>query len=221
MSEQKLKDPYVAARREWYERYGDAYKQAANWRRMAGIAMLTAGAAVFGVVSLAQQSSVVPYIVEIDPNGHVLNVAPSTAAQSVSSVVSRAAVARFIEDARRVTSDPFAVEADIKRVYGMAAGEVNGFLNAYYADTQPLSRGQEERVIPVVRNVIKTGGNTYRIEWDERITGTSKSSATRVERWTAVLQAEVKLPNTDRDVFNNPLGVYITQLDWYPESSAK
>ena len=219
MSETKLKDPYVAARREWSERYGDAYSQAANWRRVAGAALLVAGVAVYGVVHLAQQSSVVPYIVEIDPQGHVLNVQQSTAATTVSSVVSRAAVARFIEDARRVTADPFAVEADINRVYGMATGNAASFLNEHYRSSNPLARGRDERVIPAIRTIVKTGEKTYRVEWDEHITRTSGSGGKRTERWVAVLEAEVRLPATDRDVFSNPLGVYVTQLDWFPESS--
>ena len=39
----ELDNPYLAARREWDERYGDLITRASNWRTLAVICALTRG----------------------------------------------------------------------------------------------------------------------------------------------------------------------------------
>src|SRR6476646_7781627 len=72
-------NPYLAARREWDERYGDLITRARNWRVAAflalGIALIETG----GMVALAMRSKVVPFVVAVDNLGRV--VASGTADQ--------------------------------------------------------------------------------------------------------------------------------------------
>src|SRR3569833_3338132 len=53
-------NPYLDARREWNERYGDYIAQARNWRYAAFITLLVCGALALGVVWLMTQSRIVP-----------------------------------------------------------------------------------------------------------------------------------------------------------------
>ena len=62
-------NPYVEARREWNERYGDYIYQAQHWRTMAIISGLIALIAVAGVAYIGAQSKVIPYVVEVDKHG--------------------------------------------------------------------------------------------------------------------------------------------------------
>ncbi len=70
----KALNPYLNARREWNERYGDYIAQARNWRVAAilalGIALLSSG----GLVYVAGQSQIVPYVVRVDKLGTALAV---------------------------------------------------------------------------------------------------------------------------------------------------
>ena len=66
--------PYINARREWNERYGDYIAQARNWRLMAFGALGIAGLAVVGNVWQAVQSKVEPYVIEKDRLGDQLVV---------------------------------------------------------------------------------------------------------------------------------------------------
>jgi len=61
--------PYLAARREWDERYGDLITRARNWRVMAALCSLVALLATAGIVSLSVRSHVVPFVVLVDNLG--------------------------------------------------------------------------------------------------------------------------------------------------------
>ena len=62
-------NPYLAARREWDERYGDLVTRARNWRLMALLSGLIALMATTGIVWLSVRSHVVPFVVLVDNLG--------------------------------------------------------------------------------------------------------------------------------------------------------
>ena len=64
-----LETPYLSARREWNERYGDYIARARSWRWAAFGAIAVALALAIGVVWQGAQSKVVPYVVEVDKLG--------------------------------------------------------------------------------------------------------------------------------------------------------
>ena len=62
-------NPYLAARREWDERYGEHINRAKNWRFMAMLSGLVALVAVAGIVHQSTRSKVVPFVVALDSMG--------------------------------------------------------------------------------------------------------------------------------------------------------
>ncbi len=64
--------PYLAARREWDERYGDLITRAKNWRTMAALCALVALVATAGMVWLSARSHVVPFVVLVDNLGRTV-----------------------------------------------------------------------------------------------------------------------------------------------------
>ena len=62
-------NPYLAARREWDERYGDQITRARNWRTMALLCSLTSLVACGGMIWLSVHSRVVPFIAVVDGLG--------------------------------------------------------------------------------------------------------------------------------------------------------
>jgi type IV secretory pathway TrbF-like protein len=60
---------YLAARREWDERYGDQMARARNWRTIAVLCTMVALVATSGVVWLSVRSRIVPFVVVTDNLG--------------------------------------------------------------------------------------------------------------------------------------------------------
>src|ERR1700686_4522174 len=67
--------PYLSARREWNERYGDYIARARNWRGAAFAALAISAVLAIGVVWQAAQNKIVPYVVEVDKLGDAIAVA--------------------------------------------------------------------------------------------------------------------------------------------------
>jgi type IV secretory pathway TrbF-like protein len=65
----EIHNPYLAARREWDERYGEFITRARNWRMVAMISAFAALLATGGMVWLSAKSHVVPFVVLIDSLG--------------------------------------------------------------------------------------------------------------------------------------------------------
>src|SRR6516225_11595849 len=68
----ELHNPYLAARREWDERYGDLITRARNWRTLATLCALTALVATTGIMWLSAHSRIVPFVVLVDSLGRPL-----------------------------------------------------------------------------------------------------------------------------------------------------
>ena len=158
---------YLAARREWNERYGSYIAQANTWRLVAVASLAIAAVAVGGDMWLAAQSRVVPYVVEVNKLGDELAVHRANVATTVDPAVIRAQLARFISDVRSVYIDVQAERAIIGEAYAMVDRNAAAytFLNDYFARNDPFKRAANETVAAHVESVLPLpGGNTWRVE---------------------------------------------------------
>ena len=74
MSSTPLDQSYVDARQEWMERYGSYIAQARTWRLMAFASMAAVCALTIGIVVIAGQSKVRPFVVVVDKLGAAVAV---------------------------------------------------------------------------------------------------------------------------------------------------
>src|SRR5579863_6690025 len=116
-----LETPYLSARREWNERYGDYIARARSWRWAAFSALAVSLVLAVGVVWQGAQSKVVPYVVEVDKLGDAVAVARADRAASADVRVIKAQLAAWTVDVRSVSSDPLAQKAALSRSYAMTA----------------------------------------------------------------------------------------------------
>src|SRR3569623_1788412 len=98
-------NPYLDARREWNERYGDYIAQARNWRYAAFITLLVCGALALGVVWQMTQSRIVAYIVEVVCFGRSLAMVCADKAAPADQRNVRAQLAAFEDDTSSVIAD--------------------------------------------------------------------------------------------------------------------
>jgi type IV secretory pathway TrbF-like protein len=73
----KTQSPYVRARQEWDERFGDQIKSKNNWRLVAFISMTTTFLCVTGMVAIGYRLNTVPYVVALDDVGRAVPVIPA------------------------------------------------------------------------------------------------------------------------------------------------
>ena len=207
---------YMAARREWNERYGSYIAQAHNWRLQALAAYGVAAIAVGGCVWLSAQSHVQPFIVEVNKLGDALAVQRADVAAPVPLAVIRAQLARYIQDVRTVSIDVQAERAFINEAYAMVDKNSAAlpFLNTYFGANDPFKRAANETVSAHVESVLPLpGSNTWRIDWRED-TLARDGRPELSKHWEAVVTVSINPPTTDAGVLINPTGLFVEACSW-------
>lgn len=208
-------NPYLEARREWNERYGDYIQQAHHWRTMAIVSGLVALVSVIGVGYIASRSKIVPYVVEVDRVGEVAAVGPAERPAAVDSRVIKAYLARFVTDWRAVTIDRQAQKAAIDRIYSMlprasiALSKVNDFFRTH----NPFGRAANETVAVAVTNILPISEKTWQVEWQEVVRDARGAVQSTVRMKVSILVG-ITPPTEEKQILVNPLGVFITDLNW-------
>ena len=208
-------NPYLAARREWDERYGSLITRARNWRIAAVLALAVSLVATCGLIALSTKAKVVPYVVAIDNLGRVLAAGPADQASRADDRLKRAALFQWMSDLRTVTTDGVAQRKAIDRVYSMIA---NGSpaqveIGDFYRNDPPFDRAQKRTVEVDVKAVFPVSDRTYQVEWTEVVRGLSGQIESQ-DNWKGSVTIAISPPNDERLIRVNPLGIYVTNVSW-------
>jgi type IV secretory pathway TrbF-like protein len=208
-------NPYLVARREWDERYGDLISRARNWRSMAMLSGLIAVIATAGMVWLSVRSRVVPFVVLMDSLGRPVASGMAEQASEADDRLKRAEILGWVENLRLVTTDAVAQRKAIDRVYAhIASGShAQTFISEFYRSDPPFKRAQTDTVAVEVKSVLSTSDHTYEVEWIETtrdLYGTVKGA----DHWKGSFSLTLSPPSDERLARINPLGIYVTQVSW-------
>jgi type IV secretion system protein TrbF len=208
-------NPYLAARREWDERYGDQMARARNWRTIAVLCTMVALVATSGVVWLSVRSRIVPFVVVTDNLGRPVASGLAEQASTADEQLKRSTVIEWVENLRLVTTDGIAQRRAIDRVYAhIASGSAaQTFISDFYRTGQPFTRAQVETVSVDVQSVLQDSEETFEIEWLETIRDLY-GAVKEKDRWKGAFSIALNPPKDERLARINPLGVYVTQASW-------
>jgi type IV secretion system protein TrbF len=203
--------PYLAARREWDERYGDAIARAYSWRLAAFASLALAAIAVLGVVYIGAQPKTKPYVVALDKLGEPIAFARPAAGGAVAQRIVQAQVASWVWNARNVLSDPTAEKTLLRKVYAMAGVDAAGFLNLYYAAHPPFG---DFSVAVTITSVLPTSENTWQVSWDEQRIENGQPQA--IAHWKGEITTgiDAQLAENPRVLLDNPLGIFVRAVAW-------
>lgn len=208
-------NPYLAARREWDERYGDQITRARNWRMVALLCALIALLETSGLLWMSAHSRVLPFVVLIDSLGRP--VASGFAGQTTvnDDRVKRSEIFEWIENLRLITTDGIAQRKAIDFVYAHIANgsSAEAFISEFYRSDPPAKRAKTQTVSIEVKSVLPTSDRTYEVDWVETtrdLYGAIKSTA----RWKGSFTIAINPPTSERVARINPLGLYVTNASW-------
>ncbi len=208
-------NPYLAARHEWDERYGDHIRRARNWQILALLCTLIALIATSGVIWLSVRSHIVPFVVVTDNLGRPVASGLADQASSADEQLKRATVIEWLENLRLVTTDGIAQRRAIDRVYAHIANgsPAQTLISDFYRNNQPFTKAQVGTVSVDVLSVLQTSEETFEIEWLETVRDQNGAIKER-DRWKGAFTIALNPPKDERLARINPLGVYVTQTTW-------
>jgi len=207
--------PYLAARREWNERYGEHVKAAHQWRLAALGSIAIALASVGGLVAVSMQSKVVPYTVEVNGHGEVVKVRRADVLAAPNANQIRAALRGWIMGARTVYTDRIAMQNLIQETYAQTLPDSPAYqkLAEYHRANNPYERAANETVSVEVVAAVPVSENSWQIEWTE----TKRQASGKLigtEQWQATITVAISPPTDAQQIMLNPLGLYVRQFDW-------
>jgi len=208
-------NPYLSARLEWDERYGDLITRARNWRTLALLCALTTLMATAGLMWLSVRSHIVPFVVLVDNLGRPLASGIAEQATVNDDRLKRASILAWVEDLRLVTTDGIAQRKAIDHVYAQIASgsEAQTFISEFYRSGTPYKRAQTETVSIEVNSILPTSDRTFEVDWVET-TRDLYGAVKAADRWKGSFSIALNPPADERLARMNPLGIYITNVRW-------
>jgi len=207
--------PYQAAQQAWDERIGAARVQAYHWRLMALGSLVLSFLIGGGLVWQVGRSIVTPFVVEVDAQGEVRAVGAAVENYQPTDAQIEHHLTRFIRDVRSVPLDPIVLRDNWLEAYDYASDKAALTLNDYARRTQPFERVGRSSVTAEVVSVVRASTDSFQLRWIER--KYSEGSLASTDHWTALITITVQLPRDESRLRKNPLGIYVTGLDWSQE----
>ena len=204
--------PYQKAGQVWDERIGSARVQAKNWRLIAigclTLCFVTCGALVWRSL----QSSVTPYIVEVDETGAALAVGPLAGSYTPSDAQIAHHLANFIGDVRSVSSDAVVVRENWLRAYKFVTDRAATTLNEYASSNDPFADiGRRSRTVDVV-SVVRVSDDSFQARWI--VLSFENGALSVASRYTCLFSIISQTPTDAETLRANPLGLYVHELHW-------
>jgi type IV secretion system protein VirB5 len=211
--------PYHAARWARDRHVEELENRIRYLRALAFILVAVCAIAVHGTVSLARQSRIVPYIVEVDRLGQPLAYGRVEDMPPPSERAIRGELLRFVDAMRMVTTDPVVQNRMIDFGTAHTRGAARAFVDGYFsvAENNPhvLSRTIVRQVQFRTLRRVAGSDNTWEVQWDEYEIPVRGGAAT-VRPWQGTLRTTTVPPADEAQLFVNHLGLYVTDLSWSP-----
>lgn len=212
MKEENVKNPYIDGRREWNERYGSYIAQARNWRIVAMLSIFLTLFSVGGVIYMASQSQVQPYIVEVDKLGDAMTVAPAQAIRSYDVKVIKFMLGEFVNNLRTVYKEDSKIQKQmIYKVYNYLSTTLPAYqqINQFYQQNSPFEKTFNTQV--EITSVLVLAEKTFQVDWVERQLDKTGKYITN-DGYRATVNVEIVPPSTAAEMMKNPLGLYVKDI---------
>lgn len=217
--EAKGKDtPYMNARREWNERYGDVIKNANSWR----MAALVVG--VYAILSTSMNfyqvatEKIAIYYVNLTEQGAISSIFRADRASNTPETQQvRRALQDWVVGARVVYADNAATKKAVDYTYAMTLPDSPAFteLANYHRANNPYARSADETVEVSVQTPSNMAGDTWLVEWTEtrhnRISGKVIGQPVTYQLTATILLAA---PVNEKQLTANPTGLYVRSFSW-------
>lgn len=211
--------PYHAARWARDRHVEELENKIRYLRGLAFILVAVCAIAVHGAVTLARQSKIVPYIVEVDRLGQPLAYGRVEDMPPPGERQVRGEIGRFVEVTRTVLTDPVAQNWMIDRSYAFTRGAARTYVDGYFSVPQnnPHLLGREMVRIVARVTVRREAGTSdrWKVRWEEYEIPIRGGEA-RVRPWEGTLRTTIIPPANEDQLMTNWLGLYVTDLSWGP-----
>ncbi len=210
---ENLQSPFLKARQEYDSLVGEPLKRARNWQLVAILALTLSFCLVGIIFSILSRGSVVPYIVEVGKEGIVRLVGRADSSIYKPNEASiQYFVVQFVEQTRTIPDDIIILRKHIENAYRFLTSKGKQRVNQMMSETNPFERLKEVRVAVQIISVSKLSPSTFQVEWVEKEM-LLKNQAEYLRRYIGTFTVKIKQPTEEKQLLDNPLGIYINYIN--------
>lgn len=205
---------YERAKEAWDQRLGSARIQAYNWRLVSFSSLALLALSLMGNIYLGAQSKVMPFVVELKPNGEagILGSAASLSAQS-SENAAKFFLTRFIMLAREIPADAVLVKRNMEKLFHLVSVQGKTMLAEQFKAQSPAKEFQEKNRALKIASVLAVSEGIYQVDWREAEYDKNGQKISEYAMRGTFKIAWLK-PQTEEQVQENPLGIFVDYFSW-------
>ena len=163
-------------------------------------------------------------MVELTSDGEATykaNVVSALASWEPSDATQRYFISHYVSELRTVSTDNNQNKANANSVYSRTVGAATEQVNNWYTGNNPITRAKNEYVlIPLDEMaVVKYSANQWKVTWRETSYRTSDKEIFADQQIEAIFTVEFYLPDTERRRRENPIGMYVSNIEIIYERS--
>ncbi|MGE0531780.1 MAG: conjugal transfer protein TrbF [Hyphomonadaceae bacterium] len=207
--------PYKRAQQEWDARMGSAVLSARSWRAIAFGALGLLGVCVMSLVVVALQQRTFVHVVEVSPEGQVMNVRAADGHWTATEAQKAYHLGQFVRLVRSLPTDGVVLRENWLQAYRFLTPQAAAQLTEIARQDDPfLSLGRVGRTVHI-RSIIARSNNAWEVTWVER--ATNATGTTDPEVYSGVFTLTTRAPRNADEIANNPLGLLISDFSWSRE----
>jgi type IV secretion system protein VirB5 len=207
--------PYKRAQQEWDARMGSAVLSARSWRAIAFGALGLLGVSVMSLVVVALQQRTFVHVVEVSPEGQVMNVRAADGRWNATEAQKAYHLGQFVRLVRSLPTDGVVLRENWLQAYRFLTPQAAAQLTEIARQDDPfLSLGRVGRTVHI-RSIIARSNNAWEVTWVER--ATNATGTTDPEVYSGVFTLTTRSPRNADEIANNPLGLLISDFSWSRE----
>lgn len=207
--------PYKRAQQEWDARMGSAVLSARSWRAIAFGALGLLGVSVVSLVVVAMQQRTFVHVVEVSPEGQVMNVRAADGRWIATEAQKAYHLGQFVRLVRSLPTDGVVLRENWLQAYRFLTPQAAAQLTEIARQDDPfLSLGRVGRTVHI-RSIIARSNNAWEVTWVER--ATNATGTTDPEVYSGVFTLTTRAPRNADEIANNPLGLLISDFSWSRE----
>lgn len=208
-------NPYLDAKREWLERYGDYIAQKRNWQILAMLSVLVSLICVIFLGYMGTQNKLVPYIVEVDKLGNTSRVGIVSNTDLKNTNVIKYSINTFITSWRSIWGNIDIQKKFIFDTYNYIEPNSKAFtfVNNEFQTNNPFDKIGKENVKVKIKSIVALNVETWQVEWEENLVS-SNGEIIDTTNYKALLQIKQIVPSTEEQIIKNPLGIFISDINY-------
>lgn len=210
-------NPYLNAKRTMNERVGLFLAKLRAWQIMSLMMFALTLFLLFLLQEAYHTPKYVPYIVELDKLGVIVNAQPASMTTAADQRIIKATVAQFVQNMRLVTPDITLQRRAVNDVFAHLTtfDPARRVIEDWYK-VDPLTRSREVLVATEIQSILLQGNTTWQVEWVETTRDHTGDMISR-ENYRALVtiyQAQAAETDTEDFIRANPMSLYIKDISW-------